>query len=143
MDWVQEVQEDMNESIIEILRYEGTETLIRMRTEKDYIDRSGALTSSMGYVVSVEGIIAWIEGFDLIMNGSAGQQGGRLYAEQLAKEVPKGKIALIVLAGADYAGHLESTSRRWKKGSPYKVVKFTEQQTIANIEKALYGSNNI
>ena len=125
------------EDIIEMMISEGEKAVERMRSGKDYIDRTGALTSSMGYIVSNGGVIEMANGFDLSGGGYAGQDAGRLYASQLAKEVQDGVIALIVLAGMDYGGHLESEDRKWKKGSPYKVVIFTEEETRNSIEKRL------
>ena len=126
-----------NDDVEEILIMEGMRTYSRMRSEHDYTDRSGALTSSMGCVVSNGGNTKFVTGFDLAGSGTAGQDAGRRYAEQLAKEIQNGIIALIVLAGEDYGGYLESENRDWKKGSPYKVVQFTEVDTRSNIEKQL------
>lgn len=71
----------------------------------NYIDDTGNLRSSIGYVLVVDGEIVDESAFDVVGKGQEGSDKGKRYAESLAREHPTG-IALIVVAGMHYAEYV-------------------------------------
>lgn len=89
------------------LKYLGEICLIEMRTNKGYMDQTGNLTSSMGYIVVIRGRIATSAGFD---GKAAGSATGHSFASSLASKHPNG-YALYVVAGMNYAAYVEAKGR--------------------------------
>lgn len=73
--------------------------------QPNYIDWTGNLRSSIGYVVVKDGKIVNEKGFEVVKDGHEGSELGREYAEQLATQVQSG-YALIVVAGMGYASYV-------------------------------------
>lgn len=84
------------------------------RNEGSYMDQTGNLRSSTGYVIVDHGRVVAVD-FKQV-SGSQPAQGlkgayvGEAYARQLATRYSKG-YALIVVAGMRYAAHVEATGR--------------------------------
>lgn len=79
---------------------------------KQYLDQTNNLRSSIGYIIVVDGQVQSRSDFTPCGNGTQGDgaQGsadGAHYASQLASQIPQG-VALIVVAGMDYAEHLHN-----------------------------------
>lgn len=70
-----------------------------------YIDWTGNLRSSIGYVIVRGGNVVSLGGFKSGKGGDEGAAEGKAYAEQLAAKFPQG-IALIVVAGMNYAAYV-------------------------------------
>lgn len=73
--------------------------------QPNYIDWTGNLRSSIGYVIAKDGKIVGSGGFQLEKGGEDGTRTGREYAEQLATQAQSG-YALIVVAGMSYASYV-------------------------------------
>ncbi len=72
-----------------------------------YLNQTGNLSSSIGYLVLDEGKI-WSEGgFEKIKDGSEGVQQGGEYIDSLISQNNKG-LTLVVVAGMNYAVHVEN-----------------------------------
>ena len=92
------------------LKQLGEMCLINARNNKGYMMQTGALLSSTGYQVFVDGVAvhsqfyasSWAE------SGAAatGMKGGQSIAERVGKET-KG-VALVVVAGMNYAAYVEA-----------------------------------
>lgn len=96
----------MEKAIIRQMFIAGEECNNVARSRHTYKDQTGNLTSSIGYVVAVDGkIINPIGGFDTVLGGQKGAKEGKAYAKQLVSEYNKG-IVLIVVAGMDYAKYV-------------------------------------
>lgn len=93
--------------IIAALNYVGLACVTEARTGHKYMDRSGNLTSSMGYVVIDNGKVANQGGFDQVLNGSEGKKSGEQFINKLVQENSKG-IVLIIVAGMNYAAYVEA-----------------------------------
>ncbi|MFB5946123.1 hypothetical protein [Albibacterium profundi] len=86
------------------------------RTNKGYEDQTGALTSSIGYVVVDHGKVIRLAGFEKPMTAAIDSTGtaddgvleGKQLAESLANKVSTKGYALIVVAGMHYAMHVEA-----------------------------------
>lgn len=73
--------------------------------QPNYIDDTGNLRSSIGYVLVMDGELVAESNFDVVGKGRQGSEDGRSYAERLALNHPTG-IALIVVAGMHYAEYV-------------------------------------
>ena len=72
-----------------------------------YIDWTGNLRSSIGYVIVRGGNIVTQSGFKSAKGGGEGAAEGKAYAEQLAAKFPH-NIALVVVAGMNYAAYVSA-----------------------------------
>lgn len=91
----------------------GEMCLIEARTNKGYMMQTGALTSSTGYKVFVDGV-AIHEQFDAASGAESdaaakGVKAGNDLADKVGKET-KG-IALVVVAGMNYASYVEAKGK--------------------------------
>lgn len=93
--------------IMRRLQYIGEEAINTARTSRRYLDQTGNLTSSIGYVVLRRGSIVKMAGFDKTKEGDEGVRQGESLATSLAKDYPH-DFALIVVAGMDYAAYVEA-----------------------------------
>lgn len=94
------IEDAINEAVY-TLSYIGEQAVNTAKTSRKYLDQTGNLNSSIGYVISVNGELAIKGKFEVVKDGEQGAKGGEQMAEALAKA--KGGIALIVVAGMDYA----------------------------------------
>lgn len=99
--------ERMTMALVYNLKVVGEKIINHARTSHTYTDQTGNLTSSIGYVISVDGKIVQESSFDVVKNGSDGAKQGRSFAEQLATQSPNG-IVLIVVAGKNYAKYVSA-----------------------------------
>lgn len=93
----------LENQIILYLHRLGELCLIESRTNKTYQDRTGNLTASMGYIIVVNGQLTSKAGFDEKHGGTVGEA----LATDIAKDFKTG-YALIVVAGMNYASHVEA-----------------------------------
>lgn len=100
--------------LVEALKYIGEEAMKLIRTPAEsggvrrYKDQSGNLTSSVGYVVVIDGEVVYSSSFEATKpTATEGPKEGREYAYSLASQYPQG-IALIVVAGMNYAAYVEA-----------------------------------
>lgn len=94
---------------IQRLQMLGEQCVIRARSiPKDvgFEDQTGNLRGSIGYTVFVNGI-AVHSGFE---GTSEGQEAGKALAQKVGSKYTNG-ICLVVVAGMDYAVHVESRGR--------------------------------
>lgn len=94
------IEDAINEAVY-TLSYIGEQVVNAAKTSRKYLDQTGNLNSSIGYVISVNGELAIKGKFEVVKDGEQGAKGGEQMAEALAKA--KGGISLIVVAGMDYA----------------------------------------
>ncbi len=87
---------------IYVMRYIGELCVSEARTNGNYIDRTGNLRNSIGYAVLVDGKI--VEQFT--QNAEGGQESAKLI-QQLKGNFQHG-VVLLVVAGMNYASHVES-----------------------------------
>jgi hypothetical protein len=93
--------------IIRRLQYVGEQCVAQARDHGSYQDQTGNLRSSVGYVIVRNGVILSGSNFDTVRGGSQGQSEGRKFVQEIAAKFNKG-IALIVVAGMEYAGYVEA-----------------------------------
>ena len=96
-------------AIINTLKYVGEMCVAEARNNGDYVDRSGNLRSSIGYVVLNNGKIEE-ENFKKSERGSSKTEGitqSKIFIKELSSRYSKG-IVLIVVAGMKYASYVEA-----------------------------------
>jgi hypothetical protein len=104
---MQRLVEQQRKKLIARMMYIGEQAVTIARTNRKYLDQTGNLTSSIGYVVAVNGSVVKAGDFNVVQKGEQGQQTGRSFATSLAKKYPY-DITLIVVAGMDYATYIEA-----------------------------------
>ncbi len=107
---MQEKAERINRAIIRTFQYIAEVLVREARMKGDYIDQTGNLRSSIGAIVLLDGQIVSRSGFEVVKGGSSGANEGLTYAQQIAAAYPRG-IALVVVAGKDYAAHVAARGR--------------------------------
>ena len=104
---------------ITLLQYVGETVVNDIRTShiSNWIDRTGNLRSSIGYIITLDGKPIGISAFEKVIGPKPdpdepdGSQEGKDYAMQLASLYPNG-IALIVVAGMEYASYVEKRDNK-------------------------------
>lgn len=97
----------MDELIMRELAYIGDEAVTLARTQHQYKDQTGCLTSSIGYVIVRDGQVALKSSFEPVKpTGEPGSIAGRAYVDELAAKYPTG-YTLIIVAGMNYAAYVE------------------------------------
>lgn len=99
------VKELINETIYK-LSYIGEHVVNTAKIKGGYHNQTGNLRSSLGYIISIDGEIVKIGGFEVTKDGYDGVKGGEALAQALAK-TSKG-ITLIVVAGMHYAVYVSA-----------------------------------
>lgn len=90
-------------AIINAVNYVGVTCINEARRGGAYHDRTGNLRNSIGYVLVVNGKIQDESNFDATEGGLT----GKAKIQELAARYPEG-IVLIVVAGMNYATHVEA-----------------------------------
>ena len=76
------------------------------RDKGDYLDDTGNLRSSTGYMIAKDGVVVRRGAFEAIKDGQEGARGGQAFAEKIATQTSG--LALIVVAGMHYAVYVET-----------------------------------
>lgn len=93
--------------IVTTLSYVGEQCLSEARENHGYIDRTGNLTSSIGYVVLRDGVRVSGSDFRQISSGGEGSESGKKFLDSLVSQ-SGGGITLIMVAGMNYASYVET-----------------------------------
>lgn len=120
---LQELEEDLQkcrEAILLEMMYAGEEAVKLQRGSHGYIDQTGNLTSSIGYIVLDHGKVVSMSNFESLQvdpdpvkgvkggNGKSGSAAGKKLTKELAKRYATDDMALVIVAGMDYASHVEA-----------------------------------
>ena len=90
--------EQAHEETVRVLSYIGERCIIEARDRsqiESWIDRTGNLRSSVGYVIVANGEIVAISDFKQVKSGSEGKNEGEAYATTLASLVPKDRKSVV------------------------------------------------
>lgn len=99
---------------IRALSYLGELCVIEARDrpqEISWIDHSGNLRSSVGYIIAKDGKVVKYSDFRQVRGGSEGADEGKRFAEELAKN-SNSDYVLIVVAGMNYAEYVEAMDNK-------------------------------
>lgn len=126
---------------IERLQKLGEMCLIEARTNKEYMMRTGALLSSTGYQVFVDGVAVHTR-FDAASGaqGDAAAKGikaGQELAESIGKETEG--VVLVVVAGMNYAAYVEAKGKNVLTSAEHLAERELPrmlEKLISNIKRA-------
>ena len=118
----------IREQAIQVLLRAGEEAVNEARLHHTYTDRTGNLTSSIGYGIAEDGRMLQIAGFQQVLDGTEGISTGQSFLQELAAQT-KG-LSLIVVAGRYYAVYVE--------GRGYNVLQ-SSQIVAAKLVKELFA----
>lgn len=108
--WFDIFEEDAEDKLIKTLQYAGEYFVKTARKSGKYIDHTGNLRSSIGYVICNDGDIV-IADFELSPKKGTDKGKGKREAEMLALAVAKTHnrgLVLIGVAGMKYAAYVEA-----------------------------------
>lgn len=94
-----------DEAVIETFRYIGEQCANNAKENGSYTDRSGHLRASVGYVVSKNGNVILSGCFG---NDDDGGNEGKEFAAKVVSTYHSEGIALVVVAGKNYASAVEA-----------------------------------
>ena len=77
------------------------------KASKNFLDQTGNLRSSIGYVIADHGRVVQSSTFQSIKEGAKGATEGAGFARKIARRYTKG-VVLILVAGMDYAVHVQN-----------------------------------
>jgi hypothetical protein len=97
----------VEEAVIQRLQFIGEKFLSNARINADFIDRTGNLRSSIGYVIIKNGLQQSGSDWIMIRQGKEGIVAGKRIIDELSRKYPTG-IILICVAGMEYAAAVES-----------------------------------
>jgi hypothetical protein len=101
-------RKEYDERAINVLAYQGEQFINRARTISTYIDRTGNLRSSIGYLILRDGqVVTRNFAGSSKANTIEGKSVGLAYANEIAQLYPKGYV-LIGVAGMRYAAYVET-----------------------------------
>lgn len=137
-DYLVKCQEIIFDAVHESFAILAEECVNRIRdrsAEESWIDHTGNLRSSIGYIITVNGVPITQGGFKPTNatdgNGADGQKKGAEYADSIISQFSAAPIALVVVAGMEYALYVEAHDNKdvlaatelwaraeWKKREP-------------------------
>lgn len=132
--------------IIKMLQNVGETVVNKIRTSdiSEWNDQTGALRSSIGYIISLDGVPLMESNFERVdgpkrdATSVDGSQVGKSYAETLVSLYPKG-IALIVVAGMEYASYVERMENKTVLAQGELEARRLVSQLIEQLNRAQKG----
>lgn len=117
------------------LQYIGEHAVNEARRNHAYKDQTGNLTSSIGYAIFKDGELWHISHFNQKYNSKKkksieGTLEGANYARSLASQYPEG-IALVVVAGMDYAAYVERRGLGGMTGAELQAKEEVEKLLVS------------
>lgn len=106
--YIEAEKERLHRGMIRTLSYLGERCVAHARdrsSDLSWIDHTGNLRSSIGYIVAYDGTIVLNGGFS--GNGDSGGYVGKQFTDELARTIRR-RYALIVVAGMHYASYVEA-----------------------------------
>ena len=91
--------------VVNTFMYVGEACIREARVRGSYMDQTGNLRSSIGYVVVADGEIVRKNIVDTVKNGTDGAKEADSFIESLASEL-SASVGLIVVAGMNYASYV-------------------------------------
>ncbi|EKY02116.1 hypothetical protein HMPREF9134_00502 [Porphyromonas catoniae F0037] len=105
-EFMDDFRKDTINGILEDLKFIAQGCYDEAMRRKSFTNDSGALSSSIGWAISLDGNIVYSGGLVSIgQGGSVGQSQGRKAIDELARG---NGIKLILVAGMDYASEVEA-----------------------------------
>jgi hypothetical protein len=124
----------IEQQIIIRLQYLGEECVKIARELNTYMDQTGNLRSSVGYLILKNGKVI-DENFVIVKEGSTGAAEGKKFAKEKGAEFSKG-YALVVVCGMSYGSILESVGIDVLSSSE-QYAKAKVPQMIAQLKRSI------
>lgn len=152
---LQELEQDLQacrQAVLIEMMYAGDEAVKLQRGSHGYLDQTGNLTSSIGYIVLDHGKVVTMSNFADVpakkrgrpKGSKSGSAVGKNVAAELAKKYAKDDMALVIVAGMDYASHVEArglnvidTAQLHIEGHLSPRIKKRLQKAVANMNAKL------
>ena len=115
--------ENLVKATVEALKFVGEDFITNSRNLRTYIDRTGNLRSSIGYLILVNGEIIQSVFEAGVIQTETGKQTGEAYARKIAEMFGGNRIVFIGVAGMDYAVYVEAKGRDVITGSSVEAKK--------------------
>ena len=141
-----EYMQRISTAVLRNMRYLGEQCVTEARKHHTYKDQTGNLTSSIGYVIAVNGRVVSRSSFEAVTvtrtvkkhgkmititsTGTEGAKQGEAFAREVARLFPR-DVVLIVVAGRSYAKYVAA------KG--YNVLDSAEQLARREAKGILQG----
>ena len=108
---------DLKAQYIRALYAAGIETVNYIRNrgaEESWMDQTGNLRSSTGFVLVDDGKVIMQSGFETVKDGAEGSRIGLEFATSLSEKVEQFRngLVLIVVAGMEYASYVEAMDNK-------------------------------
>ncbi|MCD8313573.1 MAG: hypothetical protein LUC24_05370 [Bacteroidales bacterium] len=104
---IETTTERWRRSVLYRMTAAGERAVNAAREGHTYKDRTGNLTSSIGYLIVEDGQVVQQSSLSPVMNGEEGNMEWQEYARRLVSRFPTG-MALIVVAGMKYAAYVSA-----------------------------------
>ena len=128
--------------ILRNLNYLGNKCVAYAKSLDTYVDRTGNLRNSIGYVIVKNGQIvetlfqADSQGQDNMTSDQTGEEEGKKFAKEIAQNFREGFV-LIVVAGMDYASYVEDVHHLDVLQPAETLAKSEIQKIIVSIVKSM------
>lgn len=120
--------QQLEDNALQVLQYCGESAVAYARNNGDYINRTGNLRNSIGYIIALDGK-AVTDAFEVDQYGTVNTTGalvGRQLALRVIGELNFG-WTLVVVAGMEYASAVEATGRDVLSGSSVFLKDFMQK----------------
>lgn len=102
--------------------------------ELSWIDRTGNLRSSIGYIITHNGNIVQYSDFKQVKQGSEGPKVGKDLATEIAKKYSN-EYVLVVVAGMNYAEYVEARDNKDVLSTPELFAKKELPKMLEKLKK--------
>lgn len=137
-----EFAQRIHRAMITVLQYIGEECVRQARENGNYIDHTGNLRNSIGYVLLYNGDIVSTNFEERVQSkvinkaNGVGVLEGRKLTETLAKDFTKG-YALIIVAGMNYAYYVETLNKDVLDGAERYAIRVVPKM-IKSLQTQVY-----
>lgn len=104
--------------------------------ELSWIDQTGNLRSSIGYIITHNGNIVQYSDFKQVKQGSEGIKVGKDLATEIAKQFSN-EYVLVVVAGMNYAEYVEARDNKDVLATPELFAKAELPKMIEKLKKQI------
>ena len=104
--------------------------------ELSWIDQTGNLRSSIGYIITHNGNIVQYSDFKQVKQGSEGTKAGKDLATEIAKQFSN-EYVLVVVAGMNYAEYVEARDNKDVLATPELFAKAELPKMIEKLKKQI------
>ncbi len=135
--FIEEKLRRIEDAVLSMLQRVGENFVTNARTSGNYLNQTGNLRSSIGYVILKNGFQYFGGDFVLTGDGYEGLKKGKSFLEEIIKEFNNHRgWVLIVVAGMEYAAAVESKKKDVLTGSS-QIAKKELKQAMERITKKI------